>query len=141
MSQLDLKVPGSCAGERLDRFLAAAQKDLSRSRLQALIRAGRVLVAGRPARASQRLRAGERVLVELPEPRQVALLPEAVDDARTARATHVGDRGRVVEQRVHQRAARHPGTGVDDESRGLVHDQQVLVLVQNGDFPKLARGG
>jgi 23S rRNA pseudouridine1911/1915/1917 synthase len=78
MSRLDLRVPDSSAGERLDRFLAAAQKNLSRSRLQSLIRTGRVTVGGRAARAAQRLRAGERILVELPAPRVVALTPEAI---------------------------------------------------------------
>ena len=63
------------------------------------------------------------------QPRGV--LVEAVDDARPARAADVGDAGRVVEQRVHQRAARHPGAGVDDEPGGLVHHQQVLVLVDD----------
>ncbi len=113
MSRLDLKVPESCAGERLDRFLAAAQKDLSRSRLQTLIREGRVLVEGRAARASQHLRAGERVLVELPEPRQVALLPEAIPLAIVHEDGHllVLDKpaGLVV----------HPGAGV--ASGTLVH--------------------
>jgi 23S rRNA pseudouridine1911/1915/1917 synthase len=113
MSRLDLKVPGSSAGERLDRFLAAAQKDLSRSRLQALIRAGRVLVEGRAARASQRLRAGERVLVELPAPRRVALEPEAIPLAIVYEDEHllVVDKpaGLVV----------HPGAGV--ASGTLVH--------------------
>ncbi len=113
MSQLDLKVQDASAGERLDRFLAAAQKDLSRSRLQALIRAGRVLVEGRAARASQRLRAGERVLVELPEPRKVALLPESIPLAIVHEDEHllVVDKpaGLVV----------HPGAGV--ASGTLVH--------------------
>jgi 23S rRNA pseudouridine1911/1915/1917 synthase len=80
MSRLDLRVPETGAGGRLDRFLAAAQPDLSRSRLQALIRAGQVTVSGHAARASRRLRAGERVCVELPDPaaRAVALEPEAI---------------------------------------------------------------
>jgi 23S rRNA pseudouridine1911/1915/1917 synthase len=78
MRRLDLRVPESSAGERLDRFLAVAQKDLSRSGLQALIRAGRVTVAGRAVRAAHRLRAGERVHVELPAPRVLALEPEAI---------------------------------------------------------------
>jgi len=75
---LELVVPGSRAGERLDRFLAAAQADLSRSRLQGLIREGRVLVNGRPARASLRLRDGDQVRVELPPERSLALTPEAI---------------------------------------------------------------
>ena len=74
----ELVVPGPRAGERLDRFLAAAQADLSRSRLQALIREGRVLVNGRAARASLRLRDGDRVRFELPPPRATALAPEDI---------------------------------------------------------------
>jgi 23S rRNA pseudouridine1911/1915/1917 synthase len=65
---LDLLVPAPSEGERLDRFLAAAQLELSRSRLQGLIREGRVRVNGRVARASARLRPGDRVQVELPDP-------------------------------------------------------------------------
>jgi 23S rRNA pseudouridine1911/1915/1917 synthase len=81
--------------------------------VQALIRAGRVLVEGRAARASQHLRAGERVLVELPEPRKVALLPEAIPLAIVYEDGHllVVDKpaGLVV----------HPGAGV--ASGTLVH--------------------
>src|SRR2546426_7682949 len=77
---VDLSVPAPNSGERLDRFLATAQTDLSRSRLQALIREGRVRVNGRPARASQRPRSGDRVHLELPDPggpRTTALEPGA----------------------------------------------------------------
>jgi 23S rRNA pseudouridine1911/1915/1917 synthase len=73
MRVLDLSVPPPGTGERLDRFLAAAQTDLSRSRLQGLIEAGRVRVNGRPVRASQRLREGDRVRVEIPEPEPAIL--------------------------------------------------------------------
>ena len=52
------------------------QTDLSRSRLQGLIRAGRVSVNGAAARASLRLRAGDRVRLELPEPEPGTLTPE-----------------------------------------------------------------
>ena len=75
---LELVVPGPRAGERLDRYLAAAQADLSRSRLQALIRDGRVHVNGHAARASLRLHAGDRVQVELPPPRTARLDPERI---------------------------------------------------------------
>src|SRR5437867_9571372 len=71
-----LSLSVQAAGERLDRFLAAAQTDLSRSGLQALIRAGQVRVNGREARPSQRLKAGDQVRVELPEPRVATLEPE-----------------------------------------------------------------
>ena len=62
----------------MDRFLATAQANLSRSRLQSLIREGRVQVDGVPGRAAQRLRGGERIELELPPPREVALQPEAI---------------------------------------------------------------
>jgi 23S rRNA pseudouridine1911/1915/1917 synthase len=63
---------------RLDRFLQARAADLSRTRLQALIAAGRVLVDGQPRKASHRLRAGENVSVEVPLPAPLALAPEPI---------------------------------------------------------------
>ncbi|HEY2954445.1 MAG TPA: RluA family pseudouridine synthase [Candidatus Eisenbacteria bacterium] len=75
---LELVVPAPQAGERLDRYLAGAQAELSRSRLQALIREGRVRVNGRAARASLRLQGGDQVHVDLPPPRVSALVPEDI---------------------------------------------------------------
>ena len=113
MSRLDLTVPASSAGERLDRFLAGAQAGLSRSRLQALIRAGRVTIAGQVVRAARRLRPGEQVQVELPPPRRLSLVAEALPLVLVHEDEHllVVDKpaGMVV----------HPGAGV---TRGtLVH--------------------
>ncbi len=51
-------------GTRLDRFVASRCSDLSRTRVQELIDAGLVLVNGRVAKGSQRLREGERVTVD-----------------------------------------------------------------------------
>jgi 23S rRNA pseudouridine1911/1915/1917 synthase len=54
--------------KRLDRFLAAACPDLSRSRIQKLIEAGAVSVDGEPARAASRQTVlGQAVEVKLPE--------------------------------------------------------------------------
>jgi 23S rRNA pseudouridine1911/1915/1917 synthase len=72
-----LTVDAAAAGWRLDRWLARELPDQSRSRLQSLIAAGAVLLDGRPARASSRLRAGQAVAVHLPEPRPAA--PRAQD--------------------------------------------------------------
>jgi 23S rRNA pseudouridine1911/1915/1917 synthase len=72
-----------------------------------------VQVEGRAARASQHLRAGERVLVELPQPRTVELVPEAIPLVIVHEDEHllVVDKpaGLVV----------HPGAGV--ASGTLVH--------------------
>ncbi|HXM77965.1 MAG TPA: RluA family pseudouridine synthase, partial [Thermoanaerobaculia bacterium] len=56
----------------------AACSDLSRSRLQKLIEEGAVHVAGVPAKRSRVVRAGESVDVEVPEPRAIAVEPEAI---------------------------------------------------------------
>ncbi|HEV8310068.1 MAG TPA: RluA family pseudouridine synthase [Methylomirabilota bacterium] len=69
--------PGD-AGLRLDRFLQSRAGDLSRTRLQSLIEAGRVLVDGRRRKASHPLRAGQVVTLEVPAPVSLALAPESI---------------------------------------------------------------
>ena len=55
-------------GERLDRALAAAMQELSRSRLKALILAGHVAISGRTIRdPSHRVNAGDEIAVAVPE--------------------------------------------------------------------------
>ncbi len=66
------------AGTRLDLFLAAACSDLSRSRIQKLIGEGAVRVGGGTAKRSHVVRAGEEVLVEVPEARAVEILAEEI---------------------------------------------------------------
>lgn len=65
------------AGERLDRALARAWPEHSRSRFSAWLAAGRVTVDGQPARASQRVVPGQVVEVDIPE--VVASTVEAED--------------------------------------------------------------
>jgi 23S rRNA pseudouridine1911/1915/1917 synthase len=64
----DLLVSEAGRGARLDRWLAAQFPQFSRARLQEWIEAGLVLVNGDAAKASQRLRGGEKIVVE-PRPR------------------------------------------------------------------------
>ena len=67
-----VEVGAADAGRRLDAWLAGALPELSRARLQALIAAGSVTVDGGTARASSRVREGQRVRVELPAPEPAA---------------------------------------------------------------------
>ena len=60
------QTPPELAGQRLDQVLAVLLPDYSRSRLQAWIREGRVVVDGAVMAASGRLRGGEQISVELP---------------------------------------------------------------------------
>ena len=64
-------------GERVDGYLAR-ESYFSRSRVQALIREGRVLVDGKAARKSDRLRTGQEVEVRVPPITHIDLLPEAI---------------------------------------------------------------
>ncbi|MBI4241912.1 MAG: RluA family pseudouridine synthase [Candidatus Rokubacteria bacterium] len=66
------------AGLRLDRWLTARLPDLSRTRLQVLVHTGQVTVGGQPRKAAYRLRAAERVSVELGTPEPEVLAPEAI---------------------------------------------------------------
>ena len=63
-------------GERLDRAVASSLPELSRSRVQALLEAGRVLVDGRPGRAALRLKGGETLEVSVPPPERAVPEPE-----------------------------------------------------------------
>ena len=58
-----IAVPADAAGQRLDRFLAAQLPDLSRARIQQLLREGKALVNGAPAKPSLKLRGGEQIVV------------------------------------------------------------------------------
>ena len=97
----------------MDRFLAAVQTDLSRSRLQGLIRSGLVSVNGLAARASQRVRDGDRVHVEVPRPEPTDLVAEA----RPLAIVHE-DRDLVVLDKPAGLVV-HPGAGVRQGT--LVH--------------------
>ena len=66
------------AGVRLDAFLAARVEGVSRSTLKRVIDDGEVLVSGRAAKPSHKLKAGERVEFELPAPPPSEIEPEEI---------------------------------------------------------------
>jgi 23S rRNA pseudouridine1911/1915/1917 synthase len=67
------------AGQRLDRALAAAMTDMSRSRLKALILAGHVEISGRTIRdPGHRVNVGDEITVAVPEVAPAAPRPENI---------------------------------------------------------------
>lgn len=64
---------------RLDVFLANRSNDLSRSRIQALIKKGFIKVNNCASKPSYRLKAGDQVFLTIPPPEIPALEPEAVE--------------------------------------------------------------
>jgi len=73
-----LQAPKQDGGRRLDHFLQQHFPDYSRSRLQEWIKSGRVLVNGRPERASRLLREGDVIEVEPASLAPLAATPEAI---------------------------------------------------------------
>jgi 23S rRNA pseudouridine1911/1915/1917 synthase len=66
-------------GKRLDVVLASAWPELSRSRVQALIKAGQVRLGGRPVRARQPLALDDEVVITVPEPEPAEAQPEKME--------------------------------------------------------------
>jgi len=62
--QLQVTIPDTLRGHRLDRALAELVPDYSRSRLQQWIRAGQVTLDGRVAQVREKVSAGEVVRIE-----------------------------------------------------------------------------
>ena len=66
------------AGLRLDAYLASQVEHWSRARLQRLIESEDVLVNGKPAKPSYKLRADDEVEVELTAPPTTSFVPEPI---------------------------------------------------------------
>lgn len=65
-------------GDRLDRFLHAQCPDLSRARLQDLIREGHVTLNGKASKPSVILKAGDRVELTIPEATPVKVVAQDI---------------------------------------------------------------
>ena len=72
-------------GERLDRAVASSLRELSRSRVQALLDAGRVRSTGAPGRAALRLKGGETLEVSVPPPEPAVPEPEDLPSPSSTR--------------------------------------------------------
>ncbi|WP_274651824.1 RluA family pseudouridine synthase [Paenibacillus humicola] len=69
------------AGIRLDKAVTESLEEdaaASRTQVQEWIKAGAVLVNGRPAKANYKLAAGDEVTIDIPEPEAAEIEPEAI---------------------------------------------------------------
>lgn len=78
MSRNEYRVAPEQAGLRLDRAAALLDGSLTRAHAQKLIETGGVLVNGRRVDKNLRLKQGDSVLIELPEPQEAKALPQAI---------------------------------------------------------------
>jgi 23S rRNA pseudouridine1911/1915/1917 synthase len=105
-----LTVEPASAGARLDRWLSERLTDLSRARLQSLIRGGLVRVDGAASKAAHRLRGGERVEIEVPPPADETLTPESIPLSIVYEDPHVLVVDKSAGMVVHPGAGRSGGT-------------------------------
>jgi 23S rRNA pseudouridine1911/1915/1917 synthase len=78
MKHLELTYPPDGEPVRLDHFLAQELEDQTRAAVQRLIESGNVLVDGKSAKASLKLKGGEQISVEIPAPVAAEPQPEAI---------------------------------------------------------------
>ena len=105
-----LTVEPASAGARLDRWLSDRLPDLSRARLQTLIRGGLIRVDGAVLKAAHRLRGGERIELEIPSPPAETLAPESVPLSIVYEDDHVLVVDKPAGMVVHPGAGRSLGT-------------------------------
>ena len=74
----DFSVSRKAHGTRLDAFVVKQLPDLSRSLIQKSVESGKVTVNGVPAKSSYKVRAGDQICVESPDPPHAAPVPEDI---------------------------------------------------------------
>src|SRR5258706_9413825 len=76
--EIEITVPAGKTRERLDVFITHHVENATRSKVQAAIGEGLVLVDGKPVKASYKISPGEVVHVTIPKPPSPDVLPEDI---------------------------------------------------------------
>ncbi len=128
MTRLTEEVPTALDGQRIDRVVAMLT-GISRTEATGLIAAGGVLVDGVAAtKGAERLRVGQAVAIEVPEP--VAAAPPMAEDGIEAPVVFVDEHVVVVDKPAD--LVVHPGAG---------HDHGTLVSALLARYPEMAGVG
>ena len=75
---ITLNVSDSDKGARIDKFISDNVEELTRSAVQGLMEKGNILVCGKTVSKNYKLRDGDTVEVEIPEPEPMDALPEDI---------------------------------------------------------------
>ena len=78
MEQREFIVEAEGAGQRIDRFLSGEDTGLSRSALQGLVAEGHVLCNGKSIAKSLKLKAGDTILLEIPDAKPIGAVPQDI---------------------------------------------------------------
>lgn len=110
---MEIIVPPHPEPSRLDQFLCGQLATETRSAVQRLIEAGHVLVNGGQVRPSLKLKGGERISVEIPEPVAPSPLPEAIPLEVLYEDAHLVVINKAAGMVVHPGAGNSTGTLVN----------------------------
>ncbi len=124
------------AGQRLDKLLVEKLPELSRAQIQQYVKVGYITVNGQPVKSGVKLRGGEIVRVEIPEPEMTEMAAEdipltvlyedddiAVIDKPAGMVVHPGS-GVTGGTLVNALLARYPEIGTmygSERRQGIVH--------------------
>lgn len=75
---ITLHVSESDKGTRIDKFISDNVEELTRSAVQGLMEKGKILVCGKPVSKNYKLRDGDAIDVDIPEPEPMDALPENI---------------------------------------------------------------
>ena len=78
MEQREFIVEAEATGQRIDRFLSGEDTGLSRSALQGLVADGHVLCNGKSIAKSLKLKAGDTILLEIPDAKPIEAVPQDI---------------------------------------------------------------
>lgn len=78
MNELVFEISPENAGDRLDKLICLEESSLSRSAVQKLIAEGKVTVNGSVATKSLKLKAGDEVYLEIPDPVELKAEPQNI---------------------------------------------------------------
>lgn len=107
------EVPEEWLGHRLDKIIVTHLIELSRSRIQALIDSDKILINGKSTKASYKLRSGDLIHYEIPEPEPSELIPEDIP------LEIIYEDKDIVVVNKERNTVVHPGAGI--QTGTLVH--------------------
>ena len=78
MKEITYQVKAEEASARLDKFISEKEEELSRSRVQALIDEGAILINGKEVKANYKVKAQDVVSIEVEDDRELDVTPEDI---------------------------------------------------------------
>ena len=157
MEQREFIVEQETAGQRIDRFLSGEDTGLSRSALQALVAEGHVQCNGKTVAKSLKLKAGDTVLLEIPDAKPIEAVPQDIPLEIVYEDSHLLVVNKPKGMVVHPAPGNPDGTlvnallwhckgslsGIGGEIRpGIVHridkDTSGLIIAAKNDFAHAA---